>query len=117
MKAILITILATLLVQFAGAQSPPGLEREFRAVWVATVDNIDFPTKRGLPVDQQKRELLDIVELAKKLRLNCIVFQVRPMTDAVYKPGLEPWSEFLTGHMGRPQSFDPLASLLAEAHK
>jgi len=98
-------------------QERPQVDREFRAVWVATVDNIDFPTKRGLPVEQQRRELLDIVELAKKLRLNCIIFQVRPMTDAIYKPGLEPWSEFLTGQMGRPQLFDPLAFLIAEAHK
>src|SRR5205814_8419459 len=86
-------------------------------VWVATVDNIDFPTKKALTIEQQRQELLDIVELAKKLRLNCIVFQVRPMADAVYKPGLEPWSEFLTGQMGKAQAFDPLEFLVAEAHK
>jgi uncharacterized lipoprotein YddW (UPF0748 family) len=95
----------------------PQVEREFRAVWIATVDNIDFPSKKGLPTNEQKQELLDILDLAKSLRLNAVIFQVRPMADAVYKPGLEPWSEFLTGQMGRGQDFDPLEFLIAEAHK
>jgi len=65
----------------------------------------------------QKRELLDILDLAKSLRLNAVVFQVRPMADALYRSRLEPWSEFLTGQMGRVQDFDPLEFLIAEAHK
>jgi uncharacterized lipoprotein YddW (UPF0748 family) len=101
----------------AMAQSLPKPEREFRAVWIATVDNIDFPTRRGLPPEQQKQELLSSIELAKKLRLNAVIFQVRPMTDAVYRSSLEPWSEFLTGEMGKPQDFDPLEFLIKEAHK
>lgn len=99
------------------SQSLPKIDREFRAVWVATVDNIDFPTKKGLPIDQQRAELTAIVDLAKKLHLNAIIFQVRPMADAVYRSKLEPWSEFLTGQMGKPQDFDPLEFIVAEAHK
>jgi uncharacterized lipoprotein YddW (UPF0748 family) len=95
-------------------QSP---EREFRAAWIATVANIDFPSKKGLPEAEQKRELLDALELAKKLRLNALIFQVRPMTDAIYRSELEPWSEFLTGEMGKTQAFDPLEFIVAEAHK
>jgi len=93
------------------------VEREFRAIWIATVDNIDFPSQKGLSQDQQKQELLNILDLAESLRLNAIIFQVRPMADAIYKPGLEPWSEFLTGKMGRSQELDPLEFLVAEAHK
>lgn len=99
------------------SQALPPVPREFRAVWVATVDNIDFPTKKNLSIDAQKAELTAIIDLAKKLRLNAIVFQVRPMTDAIYASKLEPWSEFLTGEMGRSQAFDPLAFLVAESHK
>lgn len=95
----------------------PSPEREFRAAWIATVDNIDFPSKKGLSADVQRQELLAALELAKKLRLNALIFQVRPMTDAVYRSNLEPWSEFLTGEMGKPQTFDPLEFLVAEAHK
>lgn len=100
----------------AFAQSLPKVEREFRAVWIATVDNIDFPSRKGLPPEKQKEELLASLELARKLRLNAVIFQVRPMTDAVYHSELEPWSEFLTGEMGRSQDFDPLEFLVAEAH-
>jgi uncharacterized lipoprotein YddW (UPF0748 family) len=101
----------------AYAQPLPNVEREFRAVWIATVDNIDFPSRKGLPPEKQKEELLASLELARKLRLNAVIFQVRPMTDALYRSKLEPWSEFLTGEMGRPQDFDPLEFLVAEAHK
>ena len=106
-----------LLAVSAFAQPLPKVEREFRAVWIATVDNIDFPTRKDLSIEQQRAELIAGLELAKKLRLNAVIFQVRPMTDAVYRSKLEPWSEFLTGEMGRPQDFDPLEFLVAEAHK
>ena len=69
----------------AQSQSLPKPEREFRAVWIATVDNIDFPTKKTLSVEQQKAELLQNLELAKRLKLNAVVFQVRPQCDALYK--------------------------------
>jgi uncharacterized lipoprotein YddW (UPF0748 family) len=95
----------------------PKVAREFRAVWIATVDNIDFPSRKDLSAEEQKQELLAALDLAQSLRLNAVIFQVRPMADAVYKPGLEPWSEFLTGQMGKAQDFDPLEFLVAEAHK
>ena len=100
-----------------GAQTLPQVEREFRAVWIATVDNIDFPSKKGLPIEDQKAEIIRDLDLAKSLRLNAVIFQVRPMADAVYRSNLEPWSEFLTGKMGKPQDLDPFEFLIAEAHK
>lgn len=99
------------------SQPLPKPEREFRAVWIATVDNVDFPTKKTLSVEEQKTELLRNLELAKALKLNAVIFQVRPQCDALYKSSIEPWSEFLTGEMGKAQSFDPLEFVVAEAHK
>jgi len=99
------------------AQSMPRPEREFRAAWIATVANIDFPTKQGLSIDEQKAELIASLELSRNLHLNAIIFQVRPACDAVYRSEIEPWSEYLTGQMGKPQSFDPLEFVVAEAHK
>ena len=99
------------------AQTLPEVEREFRAVWVATVDNIDFPTAKNLSAEQQKAELIQALELAKSLKLNAVIFQVRPMCDAIYNSKIEPWSEFLTGEMGKSQAFDPLQFLIAEAHR
>ena len=75
----------------------PGAQREFRAAWVATVANIDWPSEPGLPVDQQKSEALAILDSAFKLNLNALVFQVRPQCDALYPSKLEPWSYYLTG--------------------
>lgn len=112
------TVLCVLVLPAAlFAQEFSEVPREFRAVWVATVDNIDFPTKKGLSVAEQKRELNNILDLCEELKLNAVVFQVRPMADSVYASKLEPWSEFLTGEMGRAQAFDPLAYLVDEAHK
>jgi uncharacterized lipoprotein YddW (UPF0748 family) len=116
-KPSLTLFLVIVMAAAAHGRQMPRPEREFRAAWVATVDNIDFPTRKGLSVEQQQAELLQILELAKSLRLNAIVFQVRPQCDALYRSDIEPWSEFLTGEMGKAQSFDPLAFIVSEAHK
>jgi len=99
--------------------SPPKIEREFRGVWIATVDNIDWPSRKDLSAAQQKAELLALIERAAKLKLNAIIFQVRPQCDAIYPSALEPWSEFLTGEMGRPPTpaWDPLAYAITESHR
>jgi uncharacterized lipoprotein YddW (UPF0748 family) len=93
--------------------------REFRGAWVATVANIDWPSKPGLPSGQQQSELIEILDRAAKLNLNAIILQVRPACDALYPSQIEPWSYYLTGAMGKPPEpfYDPLAFALAEAHK
>lgn len=97
----------------------PHLQREFRGVWVATVNNIDWPSRRTLTTDQQQGELIRILDLAKQLNLNAIILQVRPQSDALYASAIEPWSEYLTGEMGKaPEPFyDPLEFAVQEAHK
>jgi uncharacterized lipoprotein YddW (UPF0748 family) len=93
--------------------------REMRAAWVATVANIDWPSTNAVTTTQQKAELLAILERATQLRLNTIIFQVRPACDALYASSIEPWSEYLTGTMGRVPDpyYDPLAFAITEAHK
>jgi uncharacterized lipoprotein YddW (UPF0748 family) len=97
----------------------PALEREFRGVWVASVSNIDWPSRRGLPVERQKAELIAILDRAVELRLNAVILQVRPAGDALYASPLEPWSEYLTGTMGQAPApfYDPLAFAVEEAHR
>ncbi len=99
--------------------TPPPPPREFRGAWLVTVANKDWPSKPGLPVAVQKAELAALLDRAVQLKLNAIIFQVRPSSDAVYASALEPWSEYLTGTMGRaPQPFyDPLAFAVEEAHR
>ena len=95
----------------------PPVPREFRAAWVATVDNIDWPSKRGLPAARQQAEMIRILDRAATLKLNAIVFQVRPAADALYRSKLEPWSAYLSGRQGRDPGYDPLRFAIDEAHK
>jgi len=99
--------------------SAQGLKREFRGVWVATVANIDWPSKPGLSTARQQQEIVDILDLHKKNGNNAIILQVRPTADALYASELEPWSAFLTGEQGKaPEPFyDPLEYWISEAHK
>jgi uncharacterized lipoprotein YddW (UPF0748 family) len=96
----------------------PRVAREFRGVWVTSVANMDWPSRPGLPVAQQKEELIRILDRASALNLNAVVLQVRPSGDALYASKKEPWSYFLTGQMGKaPVPFyDPLAFAIDEAH-
>lgn len=94
-------------------------KREFRGVWVATVANIDWPLKPGLPTDVQKAQLLKLLDEHQKSGINAIMFQIRPVTDAYYARGQELWSRYLTGKQGlAPDPFyDPLDFAITEAHK
>lgn len=94
-------------------------QREFRGAWVASVANIDWPSRAGLPVWQQQQEIIRIVERAQAIGLNALIVQVRPAADALYVSALEPWSEYLTGTQGKaPEPFyDPLAMWIEEAHR
>ena len=111
--------LAAALSNAASAQDPPSIAREFRAVWVATVANIDWPSKPGLSTWDQQRELLAILDKAAALKLNAIVFHIRPGADAFYASPYEPWSQYITGRQGRAPEppWDPLAFAVEEAHK
>ena len=99
--------------------SPPKPAREFRGAWIATVANIDWPSSNSLSSLAQKTELIALLDRDAQLKLNVVIFQVRPACDALYASDLEPWSEFLTGAMGkRPEPYyDPLSFAVEEAHQ
>ncbi len=96
----------------------PSAEREFRAAWVATVANINWPSKPGIPVEEQKKEAVVLLDLLADNNYNAVIFQVRPHCDALYSSELEPWSYYLTGEQGKaPEPFyDPLEFWIEEAH-
>ncbi len=100
---------------------PPELRREYRGVWVATVGNIDWPSKPGLTVEQMRAEMHGVLDAAARMNLNAVFFQVRPSCDALYRSRLEPWSEYLSGTQGKAPdgdagAYDPLAEWVAAAH-
>lgn len=90
---------------------------EMRGAWVATVVNIDWPSKKGLSVEEQKAEYIRIVEEAKRMKLNALFVQIRPAADAFYPSQYDPWSEFLTGTQGQYPGYDPLSFMIEETHK
>lgn len=96
----------------------PTAAREFRAAWVATVANINWPSKPGLPTDQQKEEAIALLDFLKNHHYNAVIFQVRPQADALYKSDLEPWSYYLTGKQGKAPEpyYDPLQFWIDAAH-
>jgi len=95
---------------------PPPPPREWRAAWIATVHNIDWPSEPGLDAATQQAELLALLDVAQDAGLNAVVLQVRPTCDALYASPHEPWSRFLSGEPGRDPGYDPLAFALEAAH-
>jgi uncharacterized lipoprotein YddW (UPF0748 family) len=91
----------------------PHRPHELRGLWVATVNNGDWPSRRDLTSDQQRQELKAILDRAASLHINAVFLQVRPMADAFYPSPLEPWSVFLGD---KPPDYDPLAFAITEAH-
>ncbi|PTX45004.1 uncharacterized lipoprotein YddW (UPF0748 family) [Christiangramia gaetbulicola] len=100
-------------------KQPPLNIEEFRAAWVATVANINWPSKGGLSTYQQQQEAIKLLDFLQSHNFNAVIFQVRPQADALYKSELEPWSYFLTGTQGKAPEpyYDPLDFWINEAHK
>ncbi len=94
-------------------------KQEMRAFWIATVENIDWPSAKGLTTDQQKKEMIELLDQVKAWNMNAVVFQIRPDADALYDSKLEPWSEWLSGKQGVAPDpyYDPLAFTIAECRK
>lgn len=90
---------------------------ELRGMWVATVANIDFPSRPGLPAAEQQRELLSLLDTAVERRLNTVILQVRPTADALWPSPFEPWSDVLTGEQGKDPGWDPLGFAVEQAHR
>ena len=100
------------------AQDVPLVPREFRAAWIASVANINWPSKPGLSTEQQQNEAIALLDLLKELNFNAAILQVRPQCDALYPSDLEPWSYYLSGVQGQPPEpfYDPLKFWINEAH-
>lgn len=118
MRKLTTLIICTLLVHSFTVMAQP-LKREFRAAWIATVANIDWPSKPGLPAIEQQQEFIARLDELKKLGCNAVIVQMRPSSDAFYASKMEPWSRYLTGHAGQAPFpyYDPLVFMIEETHK
>ena len=110
--------LAACLILGSLAFTGPATEAaEMRAAWVASVSNLNFPTRPGLSADEQRAQIRRLVDTAADAGLNALMVQVRPEADALYAWRLEPWSRFLTGTQGADPGYDPLAVFIAEGRR
>ncbi|MGW5365956.1 glycoside hydrolase family 10 protein [Actinopolymorpha pittospori] len=98
------------------APDPATPKRQFRAVWIASVTNIDWPSRPGLSAAEQQAEYIRLLDEAKRNQFNAVVVQVRPTADAFWPSPYEPWSEWLSGRQGQSPGYDPLAFAVREAH-
>jgi uncharacterized lipoprotein YddW (UPF0748 family) len=92
---------------------------EMRGAWIATVGNIDWPSKPGLSPDQQKMEFDSILDVLKAMNMNAVFVQIRPAGDAMYKSPIVPWSKYLTGKQGLAPAdslYDPMEYMIKAAH-
>ena len=115
-KLPLLLLLCLDLFYSSEAQVP---KEELRAVWVATVSNIDYPSKPTLSADMQRAEFIALANMHQRNGMNALVVQIRPATDAFYPSPLEPWSQWLTGKQGVAPVpyYDPLQFMIEETHK
>lgn len=120
LKSVLLSLASAILLFVSttinGATIP--IKKEFRGVWIATVNNLDWPSAPGLSAEVQKKELQELIERIERLNLNAVFLQIRPTSDAFYESETEPWSYFLTGKQGKPTTpfFDPLAYAIELCH-
>ena len=97
----------------------PQPKYEFRAVWIATVDNIDWPSAGNYSTELQKQEFIRQLDMHQRNGMNAVIVQVRPACDAFFPSALEPWSQWLNGQQGKAPIpfYDPLEFMIAETHK
>ncbi len=90
---------------------------EIRGVYIASVSNINYPSKKGLPEETLKKEIDRIVETSRLTGFDTIYFQVRPSGDALYASDIFPTSRYLVANEGDEIAFDSLSYLIEEAKK
>ena len=95
---------------------------ETRAVWLTTLANLDWPktyARSAESIEQQKQELIDILDKYQKANINTVLLQARVRAATIYPSDIEPWDRCITGIEGRAPGYgyDPLAFAVTECHK
>jgi uncharacterized lipoprotein YddW (UPF0748 family) len=108
---------ASVAEQVVCTTDPATPKHQMRAMWIASVVNIDWPSAPGKSEAELKAEYDGWLALARSLNYNAVIVQVRPHADAFWPSPLEPWSQYLTGVAGQDPGWDPLAYLVSKAHE
>ena len=95
-------------------------KRELRAVWVTTLSGLDWPRTKATSaagIEQQKRELCQLLDQLQVANINTILLQTRIRGSVIYPSDIEPWDACLTGQYDRNPGYDPLQFAIEEAHR
>jgi hypothetical protein len=98
---------------------PPSARQEFRGIFVSTAYNLDWPLRDHNQADNgpQRNDIKAVVALAKTLKCNVVILQVRSFGDRIHKFAKvkEPWSPSL--NKGKDPRYDPLQEWIKECHQ
>lgn len=95
-------------------------KQELRAVWLTTLEGLDWPSVKGTSVaveQRQKEELRNILDQLKRANVNTVLFQARIRGTVTYPSRIEPWDGCVSGRFGSAPNYDPLQFAIEEAHK
>lgn len=106
----------SLMVNIQGDDAVSSQKQLFRSSWIASVDNIDWPSEQGLSADEQKDELKNALDADKEAGMNATIVQIKPAADAFFPSDYAPWSKYLTGEQGKDPGYDPVSFAVEEAH-
>ena len=116
MKKSILCILFLLLVAVVSGEP----KYEVRAVWLTTIGGIDWPTSYahdGMGINEQKRQLTDMLDRLKKAGVNTVMLQTRVRATTIYPSQLEPWDGCLSGKPGKSPGYDALQYAIDECHR
>lgn len=120
MRKVIKTVLLLLFSLAVTAQNNPSPKYEYRAVWLTTIENLDWPktlVKTSADVEVQQRELTTMLDSLQALNVNTVLLQTRVRGDLIYPSAIEPFSHVFTGVPDKYPCYDPLAFAVEECHK
>lgn len=94
--------------------------QELRAVWLTTLEGLDWPSTKGTSASveqRQKQELCKILDQLKQANVNTVLFQARIRGTVTYPSDYEPWDGCISGRFGTAPHYDPLQFAIEETHK
>ena len=114
---LLIVVLSACATKKEFVTEPQQQSAELRGIWIASVENIDWPASKTLPIEQLQSSYLEILDFYKALNFNAVFVQIRTAGDALYPSDLAPWSRYLTGTEGQALERDILPWLIDQTHQ
>ena len=97
-------------------KNPDSEKYEFRAAWLPSVRNLDYPERPGMTSIELKESFRKILDVYELYNLNTVIMQVRPAGDALYISNLNPPSVYVTGDLKKNLPLDLLEFAIAETH-